>query len=35
MEEVGEKEEGGGRAVDTPEQGVGEVVGVDCMRDML
>lgn len=30
-EEVGDKEEGGaGGGVGTPEQGVGEVVGVDC-----
>lgn len=33
MEEVGDK--AGGGAVDTPEQGVGEVVGVGCTRDML
>lgn len=31
-EEVGDKEGGGaGGGVGTPEQGVGEVVGVDCM----
>lgn len=32
MDEVGDKEEG---AVVPPEEGVGEVAGVDCMGDML
>lgn len=36
MDEVGDKEEEEeGGAVVPPEEGVGEVAGVDCMGDML